>query len=75
MYTFTAADAVFNYSAAIAKVVNLRESMRPYVAKTFAEYASSGAPVMRAMFYEFPTDPICKMSTVSDQLCVANLRC
>jgi alpha-D-xyloside xylohydrolase len=47
VYTFTAADHVFNYSRAIIKMVRLRESMRPYVNATFAQYAQHGTPVMR----------------------------
>ena len=35
VYTFTSADHIYNYSAAIIKVVKLRESMRGYVAKLF----------------------------------------
>ena len=35
VYTFTSADHIFNYSAAIIKVVKLRESMRRYVAQLF----------------------------------------
>lgn len=50
VYTFTAADtASFNYSAAIIKVVKLRESMRKYVFEQFNEYSKTGAPIMRPM--------------------------
>jgi alpha-D-xyloside xylohydrolase len=35
VYTFTSADNIYNYSAAIIKVVKLRESMRGYVAQLF----------------------------------------
>jgi alpha-D-xyloside xylohydrolase len=67
VYTFTAADHVFNYSASIIKVVKLRESMRSYVAKLFAAYANSGEPIMRSMFYDFPMDPNCTTDAISDQ--------
>ena len=41
VYTFTSADHVYNYSAAIIKVVKLRESMRGYVGKLFDACKSS----------------------------------
>ena len=60
VYTFTSADtAAFNYSRAIVKMIQLRESMRSYVAATYAEYAATGAPVMAPMFFAFPSDPVC----------------
>ena len=62
-----AADHVFNYSHAIINVVKLRESMRGYVAELFADYAASGAPIMRPMFYDFPADPTCASDAVADQ--------
>ena len=68
VYTFTAADnAEFNYSAAITKVVRLRESMRGYVGQLFANYSRTGEPVMRPMFYDFPTDRACATPAAGDQ--------
>ena len=68
VYTFTAADsAEFNYSAAITKVVRLRESMRGYVGGLFANYSQTGEPVMRPMFYDFPTDRACATPAAGDQ--------
>eukprot|EP00040_Diaphanoeca_grandis_P027082 m.153121 g.153121 ORF g.153121 m.153121 type:complete len:789 (-) comp30831_c0_seq1:646-3012(-) len=89
VYTFTAADSIYNYSAAIIKVIHLRESMRAYVHSCFQEYSTTGAPVMRPMFYAFPDDPICSTPAASDQymfgpsvlvapiyqLCSANFSC
>ena len=68
VYTFTAADSTaFNYSAAITKVVRLRESMRGYVGELFANYSRTGEPVMRPMFYDFPTDRVCATPAAGDQ--------
>ena len=55
VYTFTAADHVFNYSAAIIKMVHLRESMRRYVAAAFEAYSETGRPVMAPMFFTSDT--------------------
>ncbi|MBQ9010730.1 MAG: glycoside hydrolase family 31 protein [Clostridia bacterium] len=37
----------------------LRQKMRPYIRRIYEEAHTSGSPLMRAMFYEFPEDPIC----------------
>ena len=66
-YTFTSADHVFNYSAAIIKTIRLRDSMQEYVLRCFAEYVATGAPVMAPMFYAFPSDPICSTDAANDQ--------
>ena len=41
------------------KNIKLRESLKPYISKLMKEAHDSGAPVMRAMFYEFPKDDEC----------------
>ncbi|MBQ8094692.1 MAG: glycoside hydrolase family 31 protein [Clostridia bacterium] len=43
----------------------LRISMKPYISRIFREAHENGSPLMRAMFYEFPDDPVCW--TLSDQ--------
>ncbi|MCQ2578789.1 MAG: family 31 glucosidase [Treponema sp.] len=39
--------------------IKLRQSLVPYISKLSKEAAKTGAPVMRAMFYEFPNDEKC----------------
>lgn len=39
--------------------VELRERMKPYLKEVMHEASEKGAPVMRAMFYEFPEDENC----------------
>eukprot|EP00051_Salpingoeca_urceolata_P015942 m.209021 g.209021 ORF g.209021 m.209021 type:complete len:813 (-) comp18544_c0_seq3:63-2501(-) len=51
---------------AIAKVMRLRESLRPYVYAQYTEAAKTGAPVMRPLFYDFWNDEVA--ATVDDQL-------
>ena len=41
------------------KNIKLRETLKPYIAKLMKEAHDTGAPVMRAMFYEFPKDEEC----------------
>ncbi|MBR6299694.1 MAG: alpha-glucosidase [Clostridia bacterium] len=41
------------------KYYELRKSMKPYISQIFTEAHENGSPLMRAMFYEFPDDPIC----------------
>lgn len=41
------------------KYLDLRLSLRPYIKSLMAEAHDTGAPVMRAMFYEFPGDEKC----------------
>ncbi|MDD2214936.1 MAG: glycoside hydrolase family 31 protein [Oscillospiraceae bacterium] len=36
-----------------------RQSLRPYIAQLMQEAHETGAPLIRAMFYEFPEDPHC----------------
>ena len=37
----------------------LRKQMKPYIRQIYAEAHENGSPLMRAMFYEFPEDPVC----------------
>ena len=37
----------------------LRRSLKPYLSQIFREAHENGSPLMRAMFYEFPDDPVC----------------
>ena len=39
--------------------VAVREQMKPYLKEVMREASENGSPVMRAMFYEFPDDPMC----------------
>jgi alpha-D-xyloside xylohydrolase len=39
--------------------IKLREKLKPYIAKLYAEASKNGSPLMRAMFYEFPDDAEC----------------
>ena len=48
----------------LKKYVSLRESLKPYLKEKFEEASKNGAPLIRAMFYEFPSDKECwKLST------------
>ncbi len=52
---------------AIAReALRLRMRLLPYLAQLFRESEASGAPVWRALFYEFPEDP--ESAGVEDQL-------
>ena len=39
--------------------VGVREQLKPYLKQVMREASENGSPVMRAMFYEFPDDPMC----------------
>ena len=39
--------------------VAVREQVKPYLKEVMREASENGSPVMRAMFYEFPDDPMC----------------
>ncbi|MDX6152297.1 glycoside hydrolase family 31 protein [Marinococcus sp. PL1-022] len=39
--------------------MQMRENLKPYIRKLMEEAHENGAPVMRALFYEFPDDPEC----------------
>ncbi len=41
------------------KQLDLRLSIKPYIAKLMREAAETGAPLLRTMFYEFPDDARC----------------
>ena len=41
------------------KYLNLRLAMKPYIKRLMAQAHETGAPLMRAMFYEFPQDERC----------------
>jgi alpha-D-xyloside xylohydrolase len=43
----------------LVKFLHLREAMRDYIRNVMREAHEKGAPVMRAMFYEFPEDHKC----------------
>ena len=43
----------------LVKFIRLREAMRDYTRSLMNEAHEKGAPVMRALFYEFPEDPLC----------------
>jgi alpha-D-xyloside xylohydrolase len=43
----------------LVKYLNVRESMRGYVRETMLETHKTGKPVMRPMFYEYPSDETC----------------
>ena len=55
-----------NYQV-LRKYLLFRETMRPYVRQLMQEAHETGAPVMRAMFYQFPEDAKCWELT--DQYC------
>lgn len=39
--------------------IEMRERLRPYLRELMKEAHVKGTPIMRTMFYEFPSDPIC----------------
>ena len=41
------------------KYIRIRERLRSYTRAVMREAHETGAPVIRAMFYEFPGDPLC----------------
>lgn len=44
----------------LKKYVFLREKLRPYTRQLMEEAHTTGVPIMRGMFYEFPDDPQCR---------------
>lgn len=40
----------------LKKYISIRENIRPYIRKLTEECAKSGAPIIRPLFYSFPTD-------------------
>ena len=57
--------------AAIVKVMQMREKIRPYVMDQYRAAAADGTPVMRPLFYDFHNDT--KAQTVDDQQMYAQL--
>ena len=49
----------------IVEQIRLRERLRPYIMECMEEASRTGLSVMRAMFFEFPVDPVCY--TLEDQ--------
>ena len=45
--------------AILERYIHFRELMRPYTRELMRQAHETGAPVMRAMFYEFPADARC----------------
>ncbi|MBR3525631.1 MAG: family 31 glucosidase [Lachnospiraceae bacterium] len=45
--------------AVMKKYIELRQSLRPYIADVMKEAHENGSPVIRTMFYEFPEDEKC----------------
>ena len=43
----------------LAKYLDIRENLRPYLRELYREASRNGSPLLRAMFYEFPEDPVC----------------
>ncbi len=43
----------------LLKFVKIRERMRPYTRSLMRQAHETGAPLIRALFYEFPQDPKC----------------
>jgi len=43
----------------LRKFYDLRLSLRGYVSGLYREAHENGSPILRAMFYEFPDDPLC----------------
>jgi alpha-D-xyloside xylohydrolase len=55
-----AANEVWSYGEKVynicTKYMNIREQLRPYTRQLMKEAHEKGTPVMRTLFYEFPTD-------------------
>ncbi len=45
--------------AIMKKYLDIRISMKDYIASLYEKNAASGAPLIRPMFFEFPEDPVC----------------
>lgn len=52
---------------AIVAVMKKREELKPYIKDINVEAASSGLPMVRPMFLQFPLDTMCQGSDVEDQ--------
>ena len=63
-YLHTGQDnEMWSYGPEIEKIMvkhyHLRQGLKPYLEKIFRQAHEDGSPLMRAMFYEFPFDPVC----------------
>lgn len=54
------------YHSAIVRVMRLREALRPYINTLYELAARDGSPVIRSLWYVFPTDPAAE--DVDDQV-------
>jgi alpha-D-xyloside xylohydrolase len=65
-----ASNEIWNFGpdaeAAIAKVMRIREQLRPYIMEQYKVASETGAPIMRPIFYDFWEDQTA--ATIDDQL-------
>ena len=65
-----ASNEIWNFGeeaeAAIAKVMRVREQLRPYIMEQYRVASQTGTPVMRPLFYDYWDDPVA--ATIDDQL-------
>ena len=58
-----AANEIWSYGEEVfeicKKYIDIREKLRPYTKRVMEEAHGTGAPVMRTLFYEFPSDLKC----------------
>ncbi|SDA49985.1 alpha-D-xyloside xylohydrolase [Lachnospiraceae bacterium G11] len=58
-----AANEIWSYGEEVfeicKKYIDIREKLRPYTKQVMEEAHGTGAPVMRTLFYEFPSDLKC----------------
>ncbi|MBE5856590.1 MAG: family 31 glucosidase [Lachnospiraceae bacterium] len=58
-----AANEIWSYGEEVfeicKKYIDIREKLRPYTKQVMEEAHKTGAPVMRTLFYEFPSDLKC----------------
>jgi alpha-D-xyloside xylohydrolase len=58
-----AANEVWSYGKDVFKIcssyIHLREHLRQYTRDLMQEAHTLGSPIMRTLFYEFPSDPTC----------------
>lgn len=51
---------------AIKKVINLRESLRTYIHSQYILLSTTGTPIIRPLFFDFPSDH--NVTTIDDQM-------
>eukprot|EP01062_Namystynia_karyoxenos_P006725 TRINITY_DN12358_c0_g1_i1.p1 TRINITY_DN12358_c0_g1~~TRINITY_DN12358_c0_g1_i1.p1 ORF type:complete len:709 (+),score=168.55 TRINITY_DN12358_c0_g1_i1:75-2129(+) len=51
---------------AIAKMISTRNALRPYIDQVMGDAAQTGAPPMRPLWFEFPSDPELTKQSVED---------